>query len=518
MGIMTEIENMLFDFVELFNEVKRNRESPKVRSLFEKMGMDYYHVVDNNIDLYSVLDREFAEDSQLYILVLSVLFLISKDEKILAKTESLLLLDHLPVDVSLRLFRQININHFNNGFSLPEYQNERKVHRHFLQRLERELDFSIEYIPYEERNHNLIILETDTLLSDYHAPTKLVLNMCKTLKYEMGYEVYLIVNVLKIDVENIEDYWLFPYWINYLEELNGEFVREYEGKEIMGYQQVISENDLASICHSIDIIKAKKPEFVWHIGSDSVLSDLFAKVTTLLSMRCIDGYSVSEAPILVSYMRNDKNYIGISREYMKRHGQQYLDIDIALPYYDSGKEYSAKDFGIPEDGFIIAVVGNRLDSEISDEFLRVMETILQREQQVYFVIIGECRINWSEGVFQGRVVSLGFCKDLCNVLKATHLFLNPKRQGGSGGAACAISVGVPVLTLGDCDTAFVGEHFICEKMEQYPDTVSKYCYDQEFYVRQSRYALEKHKSTRVSHKKECAKVVKFVRDWLEECE
>lgn len=514
MEITDEIESMLLDFVEMYNEVRTNRNSPKIRGGVVKLEMDYYRLVVNGIDIYSVLDREFEGDSQLYILVLSVLFLISQDEKILVKIESLLFLDHLPADASLRLSGQININRFNNGLSMPEYYDGRKLHQHLLQRVERGLDFSREYIPYEERNHNLIILETDTLLADYHAPTKLVLNIYKTLKYELGYEVYLIVDILKIDVGNMEDYWVFPYEINYLQKLDGEFVREYEGKEIIGYQQVILENDLASIHHSIDKIIEKKPEFIWHIGGESVLSDLFAKVTTLLSMGCVDGYSVSEAPILVSYMRNDKKRIESAIEYMKRHGQRYLDIDIALPYYDSGKEYSARDFGIPEDSFIIAVVGNRLDSEISSEFLSVMETILQKEQQVYFVIIGECGISWSDSGFQGRVVSLGFCKDLCNVLRATHLFLNPKRQGGSGGAACAISSGVPVLTLGECDTAFVGEHFICDRMEQYPDIVSKYCHDQAFYDRQSRYALEKHKSGRVSHREECAKVVKFVRDWL----
>jgi len=517
MEIMDEIENMLFDFVELYNEVKLNRDSPKAKDSFVKLAGDYYRLVNNNVDIYSVLDREFADDSQLYILVLSVLFRISKSEEMLVKVEEILLLDQLSVDASLRVLGQVASLRFCYGLPVPEYNYLRKLHRYFLQRLERELDFSWEYIPYEERNHNLIILETDTLLSDYHAPTRLVLDIYRILKYEMGYEVYLIVDIMGVDIDIIEDNWVFPLVPNYMPELDGEFVREYEGKEILGYQQVIRENDLISIHHSIDKIKAKKPEFVWHIGGQSVLSDLFAKVTTMVSMGCTDGYPVSEAPILVSYIRSDKKRIEFSKEYMEEHGQRYLDIDLSMQHNVSGKGCSAKDFGIPEDGFIIAVVGNRLDTEISDEFLSVMETILQREQQVYFVIIGKCSRSWSDGVFRGRVVNLGFREDLGNVLKATHLFLNPRRLGGSGGAALAIAAGVPILTLGECDVAFVGEHFICDSIEKYPDMVSKYCHDQAFYDRQSQYALEKHRSRGVSRKESCEKVVKFVKDYMEEC-
>ncbi|MBQ5477358.1 MAG: hypothetical protein IIT64_06140, partial [Bacteroidaceae bacterium] len=37
--------------------------------------------------------------------------------------------------------------------------------------------------------------------------------------------------------------------------------------------------------------------------------------------------------------------------------------------------YSKKAFGIPSDAFTISVIGNRLDSEVDDEFESVMKTI-----------------------------------------------------------------------------------------------------------------------------------------------
>lgn len=507
-----EIEKLLYDFVELYNGLREDEKSPKVKDALMEFGRDYFVLLDRGIDFYPVLEQELADDFQLYELVTSALFLIDKKPEMLDMASERLYDDRVPLDVALRLLGQISINRFSNGLPAVEYRRGRKLHCHLLQRLERELSLSEMSIPYGERNHGLIVVETDTLLKN-HAPSQIVLDICKTLHAEMGYDVYLMVDYLRISQDNMEDYWTLPYRTRYAPELDGEFSIGHQGVEICGFQQVVWENDLASIKNSLEKIREMKPEFVWHIGGESVLSDSLALAGPLVSMSCTDGYIISEAPILVSYMQNDKVSTGVMRDYMKEHGQQSVDIQILSQYPDSGKEYGPKDFGIPEDSFAVAIVGNRLDTEINRRFLEIMKKILERESRVYFIIIGKCRRDWSSGIFQGRVVNYGFCEDLYNVLGGIQLFLNPERQGGSGGATCALSAGVPVLTLGDCDVAWVGEHFICGSLEEYPEMVSRYCHDQAFYESQCRRAAEEYRSKQVDRRRECGKVIQCVRDW-----
>ncbi len=484
---MEIIENLLFDFVDLYNEIKVNDDSPRAKNCYRRLKGDFQEILEQDIDYLSVMDNEFANDSQLYILVLSTLFFCSKDVKILEKIKELLFLDDLPLDVTLRILKQIAVNHFSNGFAAPEYSQERELHLHLLQRLQKELKVSKSYIPYEERNHNLIILETDTLLLDTHAPSKMVLDIYKMLKYELGYEVYLLVNFLEVEEYNMEGFWVFPYRMNYIPMLNGEFVSTHEGIEIFGYQQIIHGNDISSFQNSIEYVYSKKPEFVWHIGAQSVFADMLKNITTLVSMPCTDGYAISEAPIQVSYMRVDKEMVKQMEEYNRSRAQKMIEtgsmkkIELDLYTNQIKQIYKREDFGIPTDSFVIAIVGNRLDTELTDEFLSIMQKIVDREKNIYFAIIGNSKMYKWKTLIKERVVYLGFRKDLVEVMKITDLFLNPPRKGGGGGAECAIMLGIPVITLPNCDVAHMKEEFVCDSLEKFPELVSEYCHNEEFY-------------------------------------
>ncbi len=507
-----EIEHFLYDFVEFYNLLREDENSSKVSDALLAFARDYFALRNEGVEIYSVLAKELGDDIQLHILVLSALFLVVKEEEILDRVCGLLYSDGIPLDAALRILTQTAVNRFYSGFSNGEYSGARRLHRHLLGRLERECSLAGEQIPYEERNHGLIVLESDTLIAD-HAPTRIVLDIYKALKEDLGYEVYLLVDYLSVNQHNTEEYWVLPYRTRYSPGLDGEFSLDYQGVEVRGFQQVLRENDLASIKNSLEKIRELKPEFVWHIGGQSVQSDSLGLAAPLVSMPCTDGYSISQAPILASYMQIDRAQTDAMREYMDEHGQRSVDIQILSKFQDSGKEYGNGDFGIPEDGFAVAIVGNRLDTEIDGAFLEIMKRILEREPKVYFIMIGKSKRDWSSGIFQGRVVCLGFCKDLYNVLGGTRLFLNPVRQGGSGGAACAMAAGVPVLTLGDCDVAWAGEEFICGSLEEYPDMVSRYCHDRAFYERQSRRVLETIQSREVNLGQECQKVIRCVREW-----
>ena len=163
------------------------------------------------------------------------------------------------------------------------------------------------------------------------------------------------------------------------------------------------------------------------------------------------------------------------------------------------------------------MVGNRLDTEIDKEFLSVMERILNQSENAAFIIVGKCNRKWEEPSFAGKVVNLGFREDLYNVLSASKLFLNPRRMGAGGGAGCALKAEVPIVTLGGCDVALVGQEFVCGSMEEYPGIVHRYETDLEFYQKMSALCRKKfYEEGRADHGESCASVVSAVREWEKE--
>ena len=68
-----EIEKLLYDFVELYNGLREDENSPKVKDALMDFGRDYFVLLDRGIDFYPVLEQELADDFQLYVLVMSAL-------------------------------------------------------------------------------------------------------------------------------------------------------------------------------------------------------------------------------------------------------------------------------------------------------------------------------------------------------------------------------------------------------------------------------------------------------------
>lgn len=143
-------------------------------------------------------------------------------------------------------------------------------------------------------------------------------------------------------------------------------------------------NDIFVMNLTIEKVYTLKPEFIWHIGGQSVLSDVLARVTTLVSMPCIDGFAVSEAPILASYMQVNKEMNRKMEQYIHSHRQKIIRVNSIMAFGSvpgiskEQKNYSPAGFGIPEGSFIISVVGNRLETELPVLYMLEFRLLLCR--------------------------------------------------------------------------------------------------------------------------------------------
>ena len=514
-------DDFLQEIVLFINKAREGTEDDISRQTAEKNIAAYHALAKaNKGEPYPSLKKAIGEDWELYCLVLSAILYITKDEDCLEEIENIILRPDLDLFTVCSIVYQLNRIRFLDSSLKTSYSRSREINRHWLERYEKEYPLQIPFLPYEKRNKKRIIIETDTFLGYYHAPTRLICDICRTLIRDMGYEVFLFVNVEAPNWEWTEQFWLFPSASNYRQDSMGRFSMRYEDVVIQGYQLMWSRNAMGEMQQLVKALYEWSPLCVWNIGGTGYRHDSLRQLTTVLSMPCADGYSVSEAPVLVSYMQSDSPYVKESVDYAQQSKQKLLNINLAMEFKEEGKNYQKEDFGIPKDAFAISIVGNRLDAEVSEEFEQMLEEVAKHIDRIYFVMIGKCEEKFFKNIEKDRVKYLGWRTDLVDVIKMTDLFVNPPRKGGGGGGVRAISVGVPVVTLPYCDVAnLVGEAFHCEDLSEMQKLIYQYETDAAFYKSQQEKVKIKHRESMSNDNVDTLeKMLQQVNNWLEEGE
>lgn len=123
------------------------------------------------------------------------------------------------------------------------------------------------------------------------------------------------------------------------------------------------------------------------------------------------------------------------------------------------------ELGLPEDAFVFAVVGVRLDEEVDGRFLDLIETITS-DPRAHVAMMGRFEAFEptlaSRPALAGRVSFLGYRPDILSVFGVCDACLNPDRTGGGRSGAYALHAGLPVLSLRRGDVAVaVGPERCC---------------------------------------------------------
>ena len=367
-----------------------------------------------------------------------------------------------------------------------------KIHRKNVKCIAREVGINFPWIEQGKRNSKRIVIITEQLLlGTRHAPTKVVLDFARLLQKNLGYEVRLFIcpsnRVLAHEV-----------WIKTF-GYHGETERKYiqisdRGEEIDAWCFPMAGCSTQDYAEMLSLIYEWKPLFVLNMGVNNPVADLPRMFTTLVAMGMTIECPVSEADILIRYIHKEPQY---ENEYMKalKPYQKQIFMEEKLPaiIQKAEKQYTRLELGLPQEKFLVAVVGNRLDIEIDQEFVQVMRQILLAHSEVMFVIIGlveKLPEYLNDKIFQNRVYYLGYCRDLIGTYSVLNLYLNPRRIGGGWSSAIALAAGIPVLTLPECDVAYnVGEDFIVNNYKELLNEMACYVSDSKFYETKRKKAL-----------------------------
>lgn len=373
-----------------------------------------------------------------------------------------------------------------NAISHNRYLEVREFHKNTVAQWANAIPIFKNYTDIEKRNQNRIVIVTEQLISELHAPTKVVLQTAYVLQHIMGYEVLLVS--LPCNAGKIGEIWYDSYVMNSDSEYEDEpIIRKYKDEVFFGYQVSMKMRNVRDYSMLISYILEWNPLFVFSMGTTNPVADILINYTTVVAQSMSTFMAVSEAQILIDIGNND--------EIIQHLRQMVIRFDEVPRYFGEAKEIHTREkYGIKENQFVCAVVGNRLGKEVDSAFIDFMKKVTERNKNVAFAFVGAFEKGQElieNGIPKDQLFFLGYCNDLLGLYKIMDLYVNPDRMGGGFSSAMALTAGVPVLSINHGDVLKqVGKTFCVENYDEMSKEIEKYIQDSAYREEKVKMAMD----------------------------
>lgn len=453
-------------------------------------------------ELFTFLKNDYANEMTIYIDLMLYLYYMLDEVDFLLEYEKAWLEKELQGEddlfVEICLEDQIWSNEFRNNKE-REFDKVWERNEKLLKKMQEKLQIEYDIVPTQQRNDELVVLVVSQLLSVAHAPSKLVLEFAYAIQKYLKKRVLILNTSIQADYEGLQKRGVpnIPlYLYNNWKEGNKRFDIEYKGEVFATWQVMIERNNVAEMKKIIEDVYQLKPLCVWNFGAIDAYAGVMKQFTTYIYMFLTQGYPPVWADILVNYIKSERPQDLENEKFLKENGVQIKKIGFLFPYDKPIGKISRSEWGIPDDAFCIGVIGNRLENECSDKFYDVISQVVQNAD-IYVIFIGKNTetlpdLAIKNASMQNKYRFTGYVDELMEYLTLIDLFVDPPRRGGGNGAAMAMSIGKPVITLAEGDVATVaGDKFIVNSLDQFAETIVRYKNDENFYKEQSKSAIER---------------------------
>ena len=352
---------------------------------------------------------------------------------------------------------------------------------------------NLSYIPQEQRDKNLVIVITSQFLFGGHAPTKTALGRCVALM-KMGKRVLLINTAEHMPRAGDICFWDKRIG-NYQERLlDAEYV-EWDGYKIPFFQCDNNMPNVETIDYLLTVIRRLRPYIIVQIASESVLASLANDMVPVLSVgtvfselgNCLTAYQTLGRRLT----EEDVQFL----EVMGRSVQDVIEHRFTTELVKQERVFTRQEFGLKDSDFVLLLMGMRLNDEVTDELLQMLEEV-RRQTEICVMLVGkfarmqEVVDNYPE--LAKKMYFMGMQTDVMAYIELCDLYVNPRRTGGGMSCVEAMSKGLPVVTMPNCDVAVnAGEDFYTENYETMVQLIIKYKEDENFYKVQSEKARER---------------------------
>jgi len=368
----------------------------------------------------------------------------------------------------------------------------RQVYRSIFNEFHAVLKEEYSFLPSSQRDSECVLVITGQFLGMGHAPTKTALDRCYSLINHLGKEVVLL-NSREVMTTRERSPFYSATLGNVIADFNGSRNLAYKDANIPYYQSAVEMPDLSEIRKFMNFVREKKPAYIISIGGPNLTADLCSLLAPVAAIATVfSGLPLTESQLHVTGRKVNEADLSMLAAFGFNRGN-VIESLFTFDFKPQEHHYTRQELNLPEDKFLIAVVGARLDYEVTAEFAH---TILDSHPQVHLVFIGpfsaiDERVEQIPGLRE-RSTALGFQSDVLAVLELCDLYANPSRAGGGSSASEALSKGVPVVALrhGDVGVA-VGDAFTVASYEDMSSAIHRYAEDRGYYDEMSEKARER---------------------------
>lgn len=296
-----------------------------------------------------------------------------------------------------------------------------------------------------------IALVTNQMLSDGHQPTVDAFDFARRLQDDLGREVLLVnANAMAITAENG---FVPEYAYNVETAYHGEQWMAAQGSRVRMVSFPDARFDEEKLAAIVDTVERFDPDAIVAFGGANTVADLFAFTRAVVCLPTSSGLPPSLGRILLGYSEEDS-----TAGWPAGARQAFRPFAFGWSLPPGGADRSRASFGLPEDGALFVVVGNRLDAEVEEPFLAALDSLLERVPGAVVAFAGEVQglpARLAARPHADRLICLGHVEDIRALYRTATACLNPPRQGGGGSVAFALAEGLPVVTPAGGDGAAV---------------------------------------------------------------
>ncbi len=366
------------------------------------------------------------------------------------------------------------------------------LYQEIYDELTRELKEDFTYIPYSERNPNLVIVVSNQVLAVGHAPTKTLFDRCHALRV-MGKEL-MIINTADLLPRANAIPWEDAVFGSYIQEFCELEYLEFKGDFYHFFQCPNTMPEIGMIKMLLDTVKNLKPEAIVTIGGNNLFSDLCSNLVTTMNVSTVFSGRVTT---LGTFQIVSRPLVESDLLWAKKHGKtkdHFVVGTFTFSLCEQTNSFKRKELGIPKDSFVGIVSGLRLDSEIDQNFINLLIKLMKDGLYVVFIGIFDNYENYINEypLFRKNSTYLGTQKDVLSINELCDVFINPHRKGGGTSAVEALVKGVPVITdsYGDVSVC-AGPDFSVNGTEEMYERISRLMDDIEYRKKMKKLALER---------------------------
>lgn len=521
------IDEKVEEILNYLSKAKKNSYISQIDIIYaEELDKEMESTSKEKKDLWCEQLMDELSDGNPYMVVFwySMLVFVNKDGKLFNRYAQYILDNNhfFPIETRYFLFYQLKAAMFMH--KIYETKESQilvwKLILDIIEEYQKILEVDLSYIPKEQRNDNLYLVITEQMLVEQHGPTKTALDRCKVIMDKLGKEVLLIdtAEILSM-VGRIPIY--RSNQSNYNEDLLEVDTIPWKGANVPYYQCENNMPNIGELNKLLSIIRSFSPARIVSIGGSSVLSGLANKMVPVVSIGLCPSdfeYTASTFQTLGRKLDDKDRFILDKLMLPQTHVIESIFTSSLKPQTE---HISRADMQIDDNAFAMCVVGGRLDVEVSDEFLNMLEELIisAPDEKLDANVPGGTTDETMDAivpdtpdiqiVFLGRfdtydrMVSkypavkehskfLGFCDDILSRMEHIDLYVNPIRKGGGTSCVEAMSKGVPVVTVNYGDVSVnVGDAFCVESYDEMKTTIIKYMTDKSFYAKMSACAIKR---------------------------